>query len=196
MSDRMSRVSVDMSMSLDGFVAGPNTGPAHPLGEGGELLHRWLFADPQDPRDQQVAQQQRAAVGAVVLGRRTFDVGVPIWADVPYPVPCFVVTHRPHDAPVMPSGSFTFVTTGIDDAVTAARAAAGARTVQVMGGETVQQVVAAGLLDEVQVNLVPVLLGRGVRMFGRLAADHVELERTGVIEGGSVTHLRFRVLPG
>jgi dihydrofolate reductase len=190
----MSRVSVDMSMSLDGFVAGPNTSAAHPLGEGGELLHRWLFAEPQDPRDRQVALDQRAAVAAVVLGRRTFDVGVPIWADVPYPVPCFVLTHRPKDELVMASGSFTFVTTGNDDAVRAASAAAGNGTVQVMGAETVQQVVAAGLLDEVQVNLVPVLLGRGVRMFDRLAADHVELERTRVIEGGSVTHLRFRVV--
>ncbi|MET0965676.1 MAG: dihydrofolate reductase family protein, partial [Nakamurella sp.] len=76
----------------------------------------------------------------------------------------------------------------------AAKAAAKERTVQVMGAETVQQVVAAGLLDEVQINLVPVLLGRGVRMFDQVAADHVELERTRVIEGGSVTHLRFRVI--
>jgi len=191
---QMSSVSVDMSMSLDGFVAGPNVGPALPMGEGGELLHRWLFADPADPYDAEVAAAQRAAVGAVVLGRRTYDVGAPIWGDVPYPVPCFVLTHRPHDELAMASGSFVFVTTGIHDAVEAARAVAGNRTVQVMGAQTVQQVIAAGLLDEVQVNLVPVLLGHGVRMFDRLPADHLELERTKVIEGGSVTHLRFRVI--
>ena len=85
----------DMSMSVDGFVAGPDTDAGNPLGVGGELLHRWLFADPQDPRDAAVSAELSASVGAVVLGRRTFDVGVDIWGDVPFPAPCFVLTHRP-----------------------------------------------------------------------------------------------------
>jgi dihydrofolate reductase len=183
-----------MSISLDGFVAGPNTSAANPLGEGGERLHEWLFADPPDPRDTEVATEQRDAVGAVVLGRRTFDVGVDIWGDVPYPVPCFVLTHRPHADRAMTSGTFTFITAGVADAVEAAKAVAGDKSVQVMGGQTVQQVVAAGLVDELQLNLVPVLMGRGVRMFDQLAADHIELVRTRIIESDRVTHLRFSVV--
>jgi dihydrofolate reductase len=183
-----------MSISLDGFVAGPNTSAENPLGEGGERLHHWLFADPQDPRDVEVVKEQREAVGAVVLGRRTFDIGVDIWGDVPYPAPCFVLTHRPHTDVVMTSGSFTFITGGVVEAVEAAKAAAGPRTVQVMGGETVQQVVAAGLLDELALNLVPLLMGNCVRMFDRLAADHIELVRTRIIDSDRVTHLRFSVV--
>ena len=112
-----------------------------------------------------------------MLGRRTFDIGVDIWGDVPFPVPCFVVTHRPHDERVMANGSFTFVTGGVREAVSRARAAAGDRNVQLMGAQTVQHVMAAGLVDEIQINLVPVLLGRGVRMFDALPADHVDLTK-------------------
>ena len=189
----MTMVVADMSMSVDGFVAGPHTDADHPLGVGGELLHRWLFADPQDPRDSEVAAEVSAAVGAVVLGRRTFDVGVDIWGDVPFPAPSFVVTHRPEPERVMTSGSFTFVTGGVPEAISRARAAAGGKNVQLMGGETVQQAIAAGLLDELQITLVPVLLGRGVRMFDSLPADHVDLVRTRVITSAAVTHLRFRL---
>ena len=189
----MTMVVADMSMSVDGFVAGPNTDAEHPLGHGGELLHRWLFADPRDPQDSEVAAELTASVGAVVLGRRTFDVGVNIWGDVPFPAPCFVLTHRPHDERVMARGSFTFVTGGVPQAISRARAAAGDRNVQLMGAETVQQVMAAGLVDEIGINLVPVLLGRGVRMFAALPADHVDLTRTRVIASDSATHLRFRV---
>ena len=177
----MTMVVADMSMSVDGFVAGPDTDADHPLGVGGELLHRWLFADPQDPRDSEVAAEMTASVGAVVLGRRTFDIGVDIWGDVPFPAPCFVVTHRPHDERVMTSGSFTFVTGGVREAVTRARAAAGDRNVQLMGAETVQQVDRRRTGRRMQINLVPVLLGRGVRMFDALPADHVDLTRTRVI---------------
>ena len=189
----MGRVCVDMSMSLDGFVAGPNTDAQNPLGVGGTRLHRWLFADPQDPRDTAISAEVRDGVGAVVLGRTTFDVGVDIWGDVPYPVPCFVLTHRGRDELVMRSGTFTFVTDGVAAAVALAVAAAGVRNVEVMGGGTARQVIAAGLLDELQINLVPVLLGGGVRMFPELDGDQVELERSRVVESSTVTHLRYRV---
>lgn len=190
----MSRVCIDMSISLDGFVAGPNTSAENPLGEGGERLHHWLFVNPPDPKDTAVSKEQRDAVGAVVLGRRTFDVGVDIWGDVPYPVPCFVITHRPHAELTMTSGTFTFITGGVVEAVEMAKAAAGTGSVQVMGGETVQQVVGAGLVDDLQLNVVPLLMGRGVRMFDRLAADHVDLVRTRIIDSDQVTHLRFSVV--
>jgi dihydrofolate reductase len=192
----MSKVSVDMSMSLDGFVAGPNTDADHPLGEGGEHLHRWLFTSPQDPRDTAVAAELSASVGAVVLGRRTFEVGVPIWEDVPFPAPCYVLTHHARDELAMPSGSFTFITRGVHAAVAAAKIAAGDKNVQLMGAQTAAQVIAAGLLDELQITLVPILLGRGERMFGELPAEHVQLQAIRVIPSGSVTHLRYRVVAG
>ena len=108
-------------------------------------------------------------------------MGVDIWDDVPYPVPCFVLTHRGRDELVMRSGTFTFVTDGVAAAVARAVAAAGERNVEVMGGGTARQVIAAGLLDELQINLVPVLLGGGVRMFPELGGDQVELERSRVV---------------
>ena len=192
----MGTVSVDMSMSLDGFVAGPNTDAQNPLGVGGTRLHRWLFADPQDPRDTAISAEVRDGVGAVVLGRTTFDVGVDIWGDVPYPVPCFDLTHRGRDELKMRSGTFSFVTGGVTEAVRRAVHAAGERNVQLMGAETTRQVIAAGLLDELQVNLIPVLLGGGVRMFPELGGDHVELQRCRVVESSAVTHLRYRVRRG
>jgi len=191
----MGRVAVEMSMSLDGFVAGVNTDATNPLGENGELLHRWLFADPIDPADAQVAAEMRSSVGAVVVGRRTFDVGVDIWQDVPYPVPTFVLTHRQHEDMVMPSGTFTFVTSGVVDAVAAARAAAGERKVFLMGGTAAQQALAAGVVDEVQVNLVPVLLGRGVRMFDGLGGYPIELVQARSIGSGAATHVRYLLPP-
>jgi dihydrofolate reductase len=191
----MGTVRVDMSMSLDGFVAGPNTDAQHPLGVGGTRLHQWLFADPQDPRDTAVSAEVRDSVGAVVLGRTTFDVGVGIWGDVPYPVPSFVLTHRGREDLMMRSGTFSFVTGGVAEAVRRAVSAAGERNVEIMGAETARQVIAAGLLDELQINLVPVLLGDGVRMFPELGGDHVELERTRVVESTAVTHLRYLVSP-
>lgn len=190
----MGAVVADMSMSVDGFVAGPDTDSGNPLGVGGELLHRWLFADPQDPRDAAVSAEVSASVGAVVLGRRTFDIGVDIWGDVPFPAPCFVLTHRPHAERAMTSGTFTFVTGGVAQAVRMAAAAAGGKNVQVMGAATVRQAIALGLLEELQINLVPVLLGRGERMFDELPADHVDLNCTRVIASGAVTHLRFRLM--
>jgi dihydrofolate reductase len=189
----MGTVRVDMSMSLDGFVAGPDTDARNPLGVGGTRLHRWLFADPQDPLDAAVSAEVRDSVGAVVLGRTTFDVGVGIWGDVPFPVACFVLTHRGRDELTMPSGTFSFVTGGVAEAVERAVSAAGARDVEVMGADTARQVIAAGLLDELQINLVPVLLGRGVRMFPELGGEQVELDRSGVVESTAVTHLRYRV---
>lgn len=189
----MGNVVVEISMSLDGFVAGPNTGAAHPLGENGELLHRWLFADPRLAVDDRVAAEMSGSVGAVVIGRLTYDVGVGIWRDVPFPVPTVVLTHRPHRDRQMPGGTFTFVTGGISAAVTAARAASGPGNVLVMSGTAARQALAARLVDEVQVTLVPVLLGSGVRLFDQLGGYPVELEQTRVLVSDAVTHLRYRV---
>jgi len=109
-------------------------------------------------------------------------------------VPCFVLTHAPREELAKGATSFTFVTDGIESALDQARAAAGERSIALMGAGTTQQFLRAGLLDEIQLTLVPVLLGDGIRLFEHLGTDHIELERTRVIESPGVTHLRFRVL--
>lgn len=163
----MSKVLVYASMSLDGYVAGHDVSHDHPMGVGGEELHRWMFGAGADPADQALIDEVRAGTGAVVLGRRTFDVGLAHWNDVPYPVPSFVVTHRPRPDLPQKSGTFSFVD-GVEAAVELARAVAGEGTVTIMGAEVQRQALAAGLVDEVLVSLVPVLLGAGATLFAGL----------------------------
>jgi dihydrofolate reductase len=137
-----------------------------------------------------------AATGAVVLGKRTFDLGLEPWGGTPFPVPCFVLTHEARADLATATGTFAFVTDGIERAVRRAQAAAGDKVVLVMGGPTVaQQAVRAGLVDEVSIHLVPVLLGAGSRLFDQLAAEPIELERIELIASPQATHLRFRVVP-
>jgi dihydrofolate reductase len=184
-------------MSLDGFVAGPNVGIEHPMGVGGERLHRWLFDPQRDVKDAEVAAEMFAmqTTGAVIMGRRTFDVGEAPWgADGAFHLPCFVVTHRQASTLVKGPTSFTFVTDGIQDALARAQAAAGDRAVNVMGAEMTRQFLRDGLLDEIQINLVPVLLGGGTRLFEDLGRHHMELERTRVVESPAMTHLTFRIM--
>lgn len=193
----MGTVRAHMSMSLDGFVAGPDVRREHPMGVGGERLHEWLFARPGDPRDAEVAAEMfaPAQTGAVIMGRRTFEVGEDPWGeDGTFHLPCFVVTHRPAPTLVKGATSFTFVTDGIRAALERAQAAAGPRGVNVMGAATTQQFLRAGLLDELQINLIPVLLGTGVRLFEELGVAPLELERTRIVESPAVTHLTYRVV--
>ena len=191
----MGKVVLSASMSLDGFMAGPDVGLERPMGAGGERLHEWLFDESDQGRlDAEVARETSAAIGAVVIGRRTFDVGLGPWGDVPYPVPCFVLTHESRDDLPMASGTFTFVDGSLPSALEHAQAAAGERDVLLMGASVGQQFLDVGLVDEIAVQLVPVLLGVGTRLFDHLGTEHIELERTAAIESPHVTHLRFRVV--
>ena len=176
----MSKVLVYASISLDGYVAGPDITVDTPMGVDGERLHDWMFTDPA-PADRAVTESLRAGTGAVVVGRRTFDVGLGQWEDVPYPVPTFVVTHTPRPDLPQPSGTFSFVTS-VEAAVERARAAAGERTVTIMGADVQRQALAAGLVDEVMISLVPVLLGAGAKLFDGLPATTFT---------GPVTHARY-----
>jgi dihydrofolate reductase len=190
------RVCVFMSLSLDGFVAGPDVGVEHPMGVGGERLHAWL--DGADPQDAAIAERMfsTATTGAVIMGRRTFTVGEGPWGDDgTFGLPCFVVTHRTAETIRRGATTFTFVTGGLEQALAEARAAAGRANVNVMGADVVQQMLRAGLVDELHLTLVPILLGDGVRLFEQLSMEDVELERTGVINSSAVTHLQFRVIP-
>ena len=187
----MSTVVLDVSMSLDGFTAGPNIGEANPLGEGGERLHEWIFNAPDDGVDIGFSPLN-AVVGAVVVGRRTFDVGVSRWGGTPWPgVPSFVVTHRTRaDLPGDNGGTFAF--DGLEAAARRARDAAGDQDVMVLGAHVAGALLRAGLLDEVRLHLVPVLMGKGTPLF---AGERGELIQEGKpVAGAGVTHLRYRVV--
>ena len=191
----MATIISGISMSLDGFVTGPNVDRAHQLGDGGEVLHRWLWEP--DSRDAELLDAMGRDVGAILMGRRSYDLaeGDGGWGDggPAGAVPCFVLTHNPPDpATVRAPGVFTFVTGGIHDAVEQAGAAAGDKVVGVHGASSAQQCLAAGLLDELVISLAPVLLGSGTRLFDHLSGQ-VQLERTDVVATPNATHLRFRV---
>jgi dihydrofolate reductase len=192
----VTKVIFDMSMSLDGFVTASNVRPEEPMGDGGQRLHEWAFGD--DERNRELLAEAVNAIGAVIAGRRTYDLSVPWWgADGPAGparVPVFVVTHaEPEEVPE--GGVYTFVTDGIESALEEAKAAAGDKDVAVMGGAEIgQQYIGARLIDEISVHLVPVLLGGGTRKFEHLGGKHIQLETAGVIETPAATHLRFRVV--
>lgn len=187
----MTQVLIDATMSLDGFMAGPNVSVAHPMGEGGLRLHEWLFNGDSSPLDAEVEDDSYQTTGAVVLGRRTFDVGYEVWNDTPFAAPCFVLTHAPLEQRVEKSGTFTFVT-DVKDAHAQAVAAAGDKQVRLMGGEVSQHFLKAGLVDEIRVQIAPVMLGSGTRLFEHLGDEHIELEQLGAAQSKYVTHLRYR----
>ncbi len=180
----MGSVLLDMAVSLDGFVAGPNGA------DGG--LYDWYFAPA--PPSTLVKDELLETVGAMILGRRAFG-DEPGGFDTPYKVPHFVLSHAPRETVARDGVQFIFVTDGIEHALAQAQAAAGDKLVCVAGGaRTAQQFINAGLLDEIQLHLVPVLLGDGLRLFDGPGAKPMHLERTRVIEGTGVTHLRFRCI--
>ena len=192
----MGKIVLHASMSLDGYTAGPNVDMEHPMGVGGMWLHEWLFADPIDPVDAVVseAMYDRRRVGAVLMGRRHFDVGVDHWCPAgTFEMPCFVVTHRAAAAMVKGQTRFEFVTGGIEEAVGRARRAACGLDVNVIGADIARQLLVAGLINEINVNLVPIVLGGGASLFGGLHAGQVEFEQVGAAPSSTVTHVRYRV---
>jgi dihydrofolate reductase len=192
----MATVIVDMSMSLDGFIAGPKDDdqPDREL-EVLDRLHDWMF--PPKGNFQEIERERFKNVGAVVMGRRMFNLGQEPWGDdPPFHRPVFVLTHQAREPLVKKGGTtYFFVTQGIESALAQARQAAGPKQVIVMGGaNAIQQFLKAGLLDELHLHLVSVLLGEGIRLFEHLGAEPIELEQLSVIEAPGVTHLRFRVV--
>jgi dihydrofolate reductase len=186
----MGNVVIDMSMSLDGYIAAPNDNPEQGLGEDGMRLHSWAFDDPSV--FERVYGNVFEETGAVIMGRRTYDNSIEAWGGKgPLgEVPCFMVTHRPAGSadPV-----FTFVTDEIEGALAKAQEAAGDKGIGLMGANVDQQFLAAGLVDEIRIHLVNVLLGGGRSLFDRLP-QRIELEQTGLTETDGVTHLAYRVV--
>ena len=186
----MGKVVIDMSMSLDGFIAGPNDVPGDGLGRDGMRLHSWMFDDP--TVFDRIYGDLVSETGAVIIGRRTYDNSVPEWGGKgPLgDVPCFVLTHR--DAPADVDPVFTFVTDGVESAHAKAQAVAGEKRIGVMGAETDRQFLAAGLVDELRIHVVNVLLGDGRKLFDVLPR-RVELEQTELSETDEVVHIGYRV---
>lgn len=183
----MSKVVLDVSVSLDGFTAGPNVRESEPMGEGGEGLHTWMAGGEIDTA---VRRETDAAVGAALIGRRTFDLGLRPWGGTPWPgVPGFVVTHRVREDLLGDNGG-TFAFDGMRAALERARQAAGDKDVVVLGAELARHLLRAGLLDEIRLHLVPILLGGGTPLF---AGERAELVAEGEPLAGAVTHLRYRV---
>lgn len=193
----MAKVFADQSMSLDGFSTGPNVGVGNGMGDGGELLHDWMgWEGDGDEINAGVRDELFQGSGAVVMGRRMFDLGVEPWGEnPPFHMPVFVVTHRAV-APVVKEGgtTYTFVTGGIAAALARAKETAGGKDVAVIGGANViRQFAEAGLLDELRLHLAHVLLGDGTRLFDRIDPQRVTPERSRVVDAPGATHLTFRL---
>jgi dihydrofolate reductase len=195
----MSKVTCDIGMSVDGFVAGPNQRKDEPLGDGGESLHRWMFEEP----DAHAAEIKAiTAAGAFIMGRNMFASGRGAWDlewkgwwgdEPPYHAPVFVLTHHPREPLPMEGGTtFTFITDGIESALAQAREAAGDADVSIAGGAaTVNQYLAAGSIDELRLHIAPLVLGAGERLFE--GVGDLALEPLGTSGTALVTHVRYRV---
>lgn len=193
----MTRVIVDMSPSLDGFVAGTGVSVDAPFGTAGLRLHRWLGFEgaAPDDADDRAAAKILATAGAVVIGRRMFDVGIGLWGDDgAWGMPCFVVTSRPREPLVRGRTVFYFVTEGVEAAVAKASDAAGGKDVVVAGGADVaQQCVALGLVNELRLHVIPVLLGQGARMFPNTNCKF-ELRLISSILSRNAVHQNFELI--
>jgi len=210
----MGKVTCQISISLDGFVAGPNQSLDNPIGEGGLRLHEWVFATAswreqqgqtggENSVDSEVVGELFQNVGAYIMGRKMFGGGDGSWDtswkgwwgdDPPYHVPVYVLTHHARDPLPMQGGTtFSFVTSGIGSALEQARSAAGDRDIAIAGGaHTVQQFMAAGMLDELYLHIVPIVLGAGERLLENVGDPR--LQPVTVIASPAVTHVKYRIV--
>jgi dihydrofolate reductase len=213
----MGKLRCHITMSLDGFVAGPNQSQENPLGEGGERLHQWVvplaawrqtqgLQGGEVNESTPIVEESRQNLGAGIMGRNMFGParGGPSaeqwrgwWGDdPPYHYPVFVLTHHPRDPLEMKGGTtFHFVTDGIESALEQARKAAGGKDVMLWGGaQVVNEYLAAGLLNILELHIVPVLLGGGARLFDNLGNRQVQLEQIRAVQAPGVTHIKYRVV--
>jgi len=210
----MAELRFEISVSVDGYVAGPNQGEEHPLGEGGEELHEWVVKlkawreahgreGGEVNASSEIIERATENVGAVIMGRNMFGGGSGPWGedpwsgwwgdDPPFHVPVFVLTHHEREDLELSDTTFHFVTDGIEAALDRARAAAGGQDVKLAGGAAAaQQYLAAGLVDEMQLNIAPVLLGGGERLFEDVGSD-LGLVQEQVVHTPDATHIRYRV---
>ena len=212
----MGKLKVNIAMSLDGYVAGPDQSEENPLGVGGEQLHDWLiplkaFRETHGKEGGEVTPSSEVVagwfdnVGAVIMGRNMFGGGPGPWGDdpwtgwwgddPPFHNPVFVLTHHEREPLEMQGGTtFYFVTDGIESALDQARESAGDKDISIGGGaQAIQQYLAAGLIDELEISIAPVLLGGGERLFDKLGGAELQLEQLRAVEGVGVTHISYGV---
>jgi dihydrofolate reductase len=202
----MAKVVIDVSTSLDGYVAGPNDGHKYPLGQrGGEHIFDWFTTGDKpahgsdvfkpEGNNVQVVDEMVERAGAMLTGRRTYEITNGWGGSHPIKgLPIFIMSHSvPRDIPNGDS-KITFVTSGIEEAVEQAKAAAGDKDVGIGGASVAQQALRAGLVDEIYLHVAPYILGNGVRLFDHLGDDSIKLEQVSTLEGPMATHLRYRVL--
>jgi len=203
----MGKVFFDVGVSLDGYIAGPNRGPTNPLGDGGGMIHRWIFqtatfrkligmsgGDTSPDDDKVKAVFERA--GAHVMGRRMFDEGEVAWPEEPpFHAPVFVLTHSAREPWRRKGGTtFYFVTDGIEPALKQAQAAAGSKDVRISGGAaTIRQFIEAGFIDEFTLHVAPAVLGTGLRLLDQLTPPQLQLEQLETSSSALVTHINYRV---
>lgn len=196
----MSKVTANITVSLDGYTTGPNDGPGCGLGEGGERLHYWVFGGPwsydEEPTgeatgpDKEFLDSAMAETGAVIGGRNTYEAADAWGGTNPWGMPFFVLTHHPDDAPA--GSPLTFVE-GFEEALALARQAAGAKDVNIMGGaDTIRQALRAGVVEELTLSTAPIVLGGGKRLFDGFE-DSMDLEPIRVISSPLATHITYRV---
>ncbi|SNT47748.1 Dihydrofolate reductase [Asanoa hainanensis] len=187
----MAKIVLDVSMSLDGFTTGPNVRAAEPMGDGGERLHEWMAGT--NAVDATARDAINDNVGATLMGRHTFDLGLVNWGGTPWPgVPSFVVTHRTREDLTGDNGGVFAFDDNLESAAARAKQAAGDKHVLVMGADIAGQLLKAGLLDEVHLHLIPILLGDGTPLF---RGEQGNLIPDGTPVTGTATHLRFRPSP-
>ncbi len=202
----MGKVTFNMTMSLDGFVAGPNDNPENGLGDGGEGLFKWYFSGDTEvklsegtpvlkisKKSAKLLKEGIKGYGAGVWGRKTFDIAH-AWGGNPPGSPAFIVTHNVPQEWVKEGSPFIFVTDGVESAIRQAKQAAGDKDVVICTASILQQALKAGLVDEISVDVAPILIGGGVSLFDHLGAGPIELECTRVVEAPNVTHLRYRII--
>jgi dihydrofolate reductase len=202
----MGKVTFNMTMSLDGFVAGPNDSPENGLGDGGEGLFKWYFSGDTEvklsegtpvlkisKKSAKLLKEGIQGYGAGVWGRKTFDIAH-AWGGNPPGSPAFIVTHHIPQEWVKEGSPFIFVTDGVESAIRQAKQAAGDKDVVICTASILQQALKAGLVDEINVDVAPILIGGGVSLFDRLGTGPIELECTRVVEAPNVTHLSYRII--
>jgi dihydrofolate reductase len=202
----MGKVTFNMTMSLDGFVAGPNDNPENGLGDGGEGLFKWYFSGDTEvklsegtpvlkisKKSAKLLKEGIKGYGAGVWGRKTFDIAH-AWGGNPPGSPAFIVTHHIPQEWVKEGSPFIFVTDGVESAIRQAKKAAGDKDVVICTASVLQQALKAGLVDEINVDVAPLIIGGGVSLFDHLGTGPIELECTRVVEAPNVTHLCYRII--
>lgn len=212
----MGKIHYDVSMSLDGYVAGPDQSKDHPLGINGNLLHEWMtklavwrkdagLEGGETNANTKVYLEKEFDNGALIMGRNMFGGGPgpwkePLWNgwwgdNPPFHKPVFVLTH--YQRPILEmegNNSFTFVTEGITTALDLAKKSAGEKDIAIGGGTIAKQFIAAGLIDDLSIHLIPVFLGAGVKLFDSESLASVKLEQKSIIDGPGVVHLKYKIL--